>query len=137
MLIKELTSFKDYTDLISEYKYAIIYITSPSCMPCKIIQPQITKFIKVIESTNVVYLTLDVNLYESEFDSFDPIFNLTKFPYFGFLYNEKLLDSLVSSDFREVSMNIFDFVKWSSSEIPPSDNSVPPLDENIVSTTDK
>lgn len=111
MLIKNISSYEDYLNYESQYKYLIVYITSDACQPCKVIKPKINNFISVINKDDIVYLILKNTVYEKNFEDFDKIFEVNAFPHFAFIENKYLLDSFVSCDFLFVSMKIYNFIK--------------------------
>lgn len=111
MLIKNISSYEDYLNYESQYKFLIVYITSDACQPCKVIKPKIHNFISVINKDDIVYLIIKNTVYEKEFEQFDKIFEVNAFPHFAFIENKYLLDSFVSCDFLFVSMKIYNFIK--------------------------
>lgn len=111
MLIKNITSYDDYINYENQYKHIILYITSDSCHPCKIIKPQVNNFVSVINKDDIIYLILKNTIYEKDFEDFDKIFRVSMLPSFTFIRNKYIIDSFVSGDFLFVSMKIYNFIK--------------------------
>jgi len=107
MLIQNIISYEQFKEYLIKYKYIIINISAIWCKPCKIIKPQIEKFVSVINELEYIYLKIDNSIYEAD-NEFDKFFNLNKIPYFAFIKNGKIIDNFVSSDFNIVSKKIFD-----------------------------
>jgi thiol-disulfide isomerase/thioredoxin len=116
MLIQNILSYDDYIHYTKQYKYIIINISASWCKPCKVIKPQIEKFVSVIDNSDSIYLLLDNSTYDEEQELFNKIFKLDKIPYFGFIKNEVLESSIVSGDFLIVSKKIHDFIKLATHE---------------------
>jgi hypothetical protein len=56
-----------------------------------------------------IYLTIDHSVYETD-NNFDTFFNMKKIPFFIFIKNKNIEESLVCGDFSIVSKKIFDFI---------------------------
>ena len=108
MLIQNILSYDDFSNYLETYKCVVINISAEWCKPCAIIKPQIEKFVSVIENPDIIYLKLDNSFYDED-SRFDEFFNLKKIPYFGLIYQKKIVDSFVSGDFTFVSKKIHDF----------------------------
>jgi len=109
MLIKNIITYDDFENNLTNYNLVIINISASWCKPCTLLKPKIEKFLSVIDKENVVYLKLDYSIYE--FDSrFEDLFNVGKIPYFGFIKNGKLEDAFVSGDFDFVSKRLFESI---------------------------
>jgi len=110
MQIIIVSSWKVFEEYLNKYDNIIVNITASWCKPCKEIKPLIEKFISVIEEDNLIYLIIDHSTYETD-DNFDSFLKMKKIPYFIFIKNKKIEDSLVSGNFPIVSKKIFEFVK--------------------------
>ncbi len=112
MKIENVTSFMDLVEKLNKHRYAIVNISASWCKPCKVIKPQIEKFVSVVDDYNgkYVYLRIDHSVYETD-DNFDKIFKMTKLPYFGIIKDTLLVLSMVSGDFIEVSTLIHKYIQ--------------------------
>jgi thiol-disulfide isomerase/thioredoxin len=109
MQIINISSWEDFEKYLNKSENIIVNITATWCKPCIAIKPLIQKFISVIEEQNFMYLIIDHYVYETN-SNFDIFFTMKKIPYFIFIKNKKIEESLVSGDFSIVSKKIFDFV---------------------------
>ena len=109
MQIITVSSWEDFEKYLNKYENIIVNISASWCKPCIAIKPLIKKFINVIEDSNSIYLVIDHSVYETD-DNFDIFFNMKKIPYFIFIKNKNIEESLVCGDFSIVSKKIFDFV---------------------------
>lgn len=109
MLIITVSSWEEFEEYLNKYENVIVNITASWCKPCIAIKPLIKKFINVIEEPNSIYLVIDHNVYETD-NNFDIFFRMKKIPYFIFIKNKKIEESIVCGDFSIVSKKIFDFI---------------------------
>lgn len=141
MLIKNITSYAEYLNYESQYKFIIVYITADACQPCKIIKPKVNNFISVINKDDIIFLVLKNTVYEKNFEEFDKIFEIEAVPHFAFIENKHLLDSFVSSDFLFISMKIYNFIKLieNHSIVPKegSENNDTIIENNDSNASDK
>jgi thiol-disulfide isomerase/thioredoxin len=110
MLVQRVSSYKEFTELLVQYKNVIVNISASWCKPCIAIKPQIEKFASVIDKPDFIYLKIDMSLYEED-SRFESFFTVSKIPYFSFIKNGKVNDEFVSGDYMYVSKKIFDFSK--------------------------
>jgi hypothetical protein len=76
------------------------------------IKPDMEKFISVIDESECVYLKLDNDIYDQE-QEFNSFFNLKKIPYFAFIKDGVLIESVVSADFPGVSKKLYELLTLS------------------------
>lgn len=110
MQIINISSWENFEEYLNKYENIIVNITATWCKPCISIKPLIKKFLNVIEEPNFIYLIIEHSIYETD-DNFDIFFKMKKIPYFIFIKNKYIEQSLVSGDFPIVSKKIFDFVR--------------------------
>jgi len=109
MQIISVNSWEEFEEYLNKYENIIVNISASWCKPCIAIKPLIKKFISVIEELNTIYLIIDHSVYETD-SNFDIFFTMKKIPYFIFIKNKKIEESLVCGDFSIVSKKIFDFI---------------------------
>jgi thiol-disulfide isomerase/thioredoxin len=107
MLIQNIISYEQFKEYLINYKYIIVNIGAKWCKPCNAIKPQIEKFISVIDESNYLYLKLDYSIFE-EYLEFNDFFKINKIPYFAFIKNSVIIDSINSGDFNVVSKKLFE-----------------------------
>ena len=112
MLIQNVLSYEDFTNYFDKYKYIIVNISASWCKPCMMIKPDMEKFISVIDESECVYLKLDNDIYDQE-QEFNSFFNLKKIPYFAFIKDGVLIESVVSADFPGVSKKLYELLTLS------------------------
>ena len=116
MLIKEITSYKEFQDYITNNKFLIINISASWCKPCTFIKPLVENYVKSITNTDYIYLKIDFSFYEAEEDDFNKILKGNKIPYFAIMQEGNIVESIISSDFvyvykiisNHISINNFD-----------------------------
>lgn len=102
MLVYDISDFDSFLQVLHTNDYVIVNISASWCKPCKVIKPEIIKFVSVIERDDVVFVKLDVDDIRED-DRFDIIMNYKKIPYFAVFKNGILLSQIVDSNFIEVS----------------------------------
>jgi len=107
MLIQNVSSYEDFQNYISKYKFIIVNISASWCKPCVAIKPNLEKFISVIEEPDFIYLKIDNSIYDME-PEFERFFSLKHIPYFAFIRNGTIVNAFVSGDFQVVSKRLFD-----------------------------
>jgi thiol-disulfide isomerase/thioredoxin len=105
MKIENINNYDEFEEYMKNYKFLIINISAPWCKPCKEIKPSIEKFVSVIHKKDFIYLKLDYDTYIS-YENFELLFKVNKIPYFCIIENKKIIFSIVSGDFLEVSTNL-------------------------------
>lgn len=109
MLIQNVLSYEDFTNYFEKYKYIIVNISATWCKPCMQIKPDMEKFISVINESDCIYLKIDNDIYDQE-QEFNSFFNIKKIPYFAFIKDGKLVESVVSADFPGVSKKLHELL---------------------------
>jgi thiol-disulfide isomerase/thioredoxin len=110
MHIKSINSYDDFQTEINSKQNIIVNISATWCKPCIALKPYLEKYIKVINENDFIYLKIDHSIYETD-DRFDMYFKMKKIPYFIFIENKKIKDSIISGDFTIVSKKIFNYIK--------------------------
>jgi thiol-disulfide isomerase/thioredoxin len=115
MLIQNVLSYEDFSNYLDKYKYIIVNISASWCKPCMQIKPDMEKFISVIDESECVYLKLDNDIYDQE-QEFNSFFNIKKIPYFGFIKDGVLIESIASGDFIAVSKKLHELLTTSKNK---------------------
>jgi len=120
MLIKSIHTYDEFQKELNEKNNIIFNISASWCKPCVALKPLLEKYIKVINEEDFVYIKIDHSIYEMD-DRFDNYFKMKKIPYFVFVENKKINDSIVSGDFNVVSKKIFNYIKGIKGKIQIED----------------
>lgn len=121
MKIQNITSYEEFKMILETYKYIIVNISATWCKPCQHIKPYMDKYMSAIDENNYIYIKIDDIVYESNI-LFHKLFHMKQIPYFGMIHNKILVDNIVSGDFIQVSMKIFNFIKNTKDKNMEADN---------------
>jgi len=112
MKIITISSFKDWinykNDNLNLNKY-IFYISANWCKPCTALKPELLDFLESL-NFNLIVIQLNYDIYIEE-PQFENIITIKKIPHFSFFINNKLINSIETSKFNEISVLIKQFIE--------------------------
>jgi len=102
----EWLNHKTENKLDSKY---IFYVSTNWCKPCVALKPELLDFLNSFNNDiTVIQLNYDIYIEEPQFEN---IITIKKIPHFSFFINNKLINSIETSKFNEISVLIKQFIE--------------------------
>jgi thiol-disulfide isomerase/thioredoxin len=113
MKIITISSFKDWTNYKNEnteLNKFIFFVSANWCKPCAALKPELLDFLNSIIDDNITVIQLNYDIYIDD-PQFENIMIIKKIPHFSFFINDKLINSIETSKFNEISLVIKQFIE--------------------------
>ena len=85
----EVKSISEFTKVLDEHRFSIIFATSSDCFLCKLLKPKIQGLPSSFQ--DVFFITIDLDQADDALCQHSPINRITRLPTFLFFHNARLV----------------------------------------------